>query len=177
MPVQVLITLHVTTACAACKYVGKAHGFEYAQSLPDAPGVLACIDPKAVGAAPTALLLALEPYTVDVVAARAALVDTGLDDAESATTTQKAVMARVEKGYTAQKCAAACQSMNLWQYLMWLQDHEVQLTIYEIAALALQLVTALHSLHHDAHVRSALWACIFPCIHHAVARQVPVWAT
>lgn len=168
-----LITLHVTNACAACPYVGKAHGFEYAQSQPGCPEKLACVGPLAAAVSPTALLLALEPYTVNVSAARAARAGMAVCPqgktlstvAEPSSPAAQPCLAPPADAADVQQAAdressptcgdarAACQSMNLWEYLVWLREHDLQLTIDEIKTLALQLVSALHSLHTDANVR------------------------
>lgn len=168
---QVLITLHVSAACAACPYVGKSHGFEYACPLPGAPGALACVEPPTAEASPTALLLALEPYTVDVSAARAARVEAmGMNTRRginrlrdgSASSHGGTPCSAHRLGNEGEE-QASCRSMNLWEYLLWLREHQLTLTLSEIQTLGLQLVSALHSLHNDANVRTPLTCIVRAC--------------
>lgn len=71
--VQVLITMHISSACASCPYIGKAYGFDLADKVaplihshsPSCPCSSAdCPNPACSDA--DAVLLVLEAYTVDL---------------------------------------------------------------------------------------------------------------
>jgi serine/threonine protein kinase len=175
---EVLITLHVSAACAHCPFVGKALGFEYATALADSPNALLATDPLSASAPPTALLLALEPYTMDLDAALATRQKSqqvqpqqhasqhGERDgaqrrssSESGDSRQSRKRQRDASGELATADVAAAGlprtlgvAVNLWQYLLWLREHGMHLSVAEMRAFALQLARALHSLHADAHV-------------------------
>lgn len=185
---QVLITLHVTKACAACPHVGRAYGFEYATTLPGTPNTLACIDPASTPQRPSALLLALELYTVNLRAAHDAA--SGVVTA-AATSTASADIEPVEAVSSAPgpTCEEARQSnppscceggvaargeaaVNLREYLVWLYRHHRTPGEGDMKRIALQLSRALHSLHTDAHVRSRLPPVRIVVLPHAVGRLV-----
>lgn len=71
---EVLISLHVSHACASCPYVGKAYGFEVASAarpVPSSPHCVADSPPSSATAdhcEPNAVLLVLEPYVADLAA-------------------------------------------------------------------------------------------------------------
>lgn len=70
--VQVLITMHISSACASCPYIGKAYGFDLADKAAPvihSPGCAPpcssdCSNPGCADA--DAVLLVLEAYTVDL---------------------------------------------------------------------------------------------------------------
>lgn len=69
---EVLISLHVSRACASCPYVGKAYGFEVASTARPVPSGPHCVaDSPPLSAMPDhcepdAVLLVLEPYVADL---------------------------------------------------------------------------------------------------------------
>ena len=164
---QVLVTLHVTAACADCPYVGKALGFELADSVPDSAHTITLPLQQQPPGDAHALLLALEPYTVDphaIIASRRPRrrSSSGSSTSSNCTSPDSDVSASRKRTRDAAACDDACSAvvpapcrvaMNLWEYLVWLRAHGMQLAVAEMRALALQLAHALHSLHNDAHVR------------------------
>lgn len=167
---EVLISLHVTQACAECPYVGKAHGFEYAVAKP-LPALLPATIAKWLAQPPAALLLALEPYTVDLEAALATRAGRQSRQPQAATCrsssadlSPRAVQtcATVPEDRCTDACAVAAsrrRPVNLWEYLVWLRSRHEALTVAEMRSLALQLARALHSLHSRAHVRHTIMLC------------------
>lgn len=69
---EVLISLHVSHACASCPFVGKAYGYEVASPTRPAPSAPHCgaeaLPPSATSehCEPNAVLLVLEPYVADL---------------------------------------------------------------------------------------------------------------
>lgn len=71
--VQVLITMHISAACASCPYIGKAHGFDLADKATPLIHSPSCACPCFSADCPNpactdadAVLLVLEAYTVDL---------------------------------------------------------------------------------------------------------------
>ena len=172
---EVLISLHVSQACAKCPYVGKAHGFEYAVARP-MPALLPATIAKWLAQPPAALLLALEPYTVDLDAALAAREarlcqsDASVQKCSSSDLSPRSMQpcATVPEDSCTDACVVAGSQrrpVNLWEYLVWLRSRHQALTVAEMRSLALQLATALHSLHTQAHVRPTSCACTCQQLH------------